>query len=59
MLLGMIVALPDIIITAIVSPTARPIPKITPARIPERAAGRITLQTVCHSVAPNAREPSL
>ena len=48
-------ALPVTIITAIVSPIARPTPSITAVSTPERAAGRVTPQMVCHRVAPTAR----
>ena len=48
-------ALPVTIITAIVSPIARPMPSMTAVRMPERAAGTTTRQIVCQWVAPIAR----
>ena len=51
-------ALPVTIITAIVSPMARPMPSMTAVRMPERAAGTTTRQIVCHWVAPIARPAS-
>ncbi len=44
--------------TAIVSPMARPRPRMTAAEMPENAAGMEMLFIVCHSVAPMATEPS-
>ena len=41
-----------------VSPIARPIPRMIAAAIPERAAGTITRLIVCQRVAPVARDPS-
>ena len=41
-------------VQAIVSPTARPTPNIQPASSPLRAAGKSTLYTVSHLVAPRA-----
>ena len=46
-------------ITAIVSPIARPTPKITPVKIPDLAAGNTTLKIVCIFEAPSANDPSL
>ena len=46
------------IITVMVSPMARPMPNITPVSTPERAAGKVTRQMVCHSVAPRAKAAS-
>ena len=57
--LGMAIELPITMISAIVSPRARPIPRITAATMPERAAGNITWRMVCQCVAPRASEPSL
>src|SRR5271157_160346 len=58
-LIGMRRAFPATIMTAMVSPTALPIPRMKLARIPDRAAGRTTLQMVCHLVAPIAMDASL
>ena len=64
----MVVAIPDsgfpaTKITAIVSPIARPTPKIIPVKIPDhdgdRAAGKVTLKIVCIFDAPSAKDPSL
>ena len=44
---------------AIVSPMARPTPRITPARMPDLAAGICTLKIVPICVLPNARDASL
>ena len=52
-------ALPVTIITAIVSPTTRPIPSITAATIPDSAAGIVTFQRVWSRLAPRAREAAL
>ena len=41
-----------------VSPNARDTERITPVRMPGRAAGRTTLEMVCHLVAPRPREAS-
>ena len=41
---------------AMASPRARPMPSTTPVRIPERAAGTVTLKMVCILLAPRARE---
>jgi hypothetical protein len=46
-------------ITAIVSPTARPIPRITAATMPDFAAGSCTCIIVCQCVMPRAKAPSL
>ena len=46
-------------ITAIVSPKALPIPSTTAAKIPDLAAGNITLNIVSILDAPSASEPSL
>ena len=43
---GIAVELPATKITAIVSPNALPIPSITPANIPDLAAGTVTLNIV-------------
>ena len=56
---GIFTALPRIIIMAMVSPMARPIPRMTLATIPDRAAGSKTRQIDCQWVAPNERAPSL
>ncbi len=45
--------------TAMVSPMARPIPRIIAAVIPDIAEGTTILLMVCHRVAPTARDPSL
>jgi len=55
----MIAAFPVTMSTAIVSPMARPIPRMIAALMPESAAGTITLRTVCQWFAPRARLPSL
>jgi hypothetical protein len=57
-LLGTSSALPATMITAMVSPMARPIPRITAATSPDRAARKRTMVTVCQRVAPRAIEPS-
>jgi hypothetical protein len=49
---------PATMITAMVSPIARPIPRMTAATSPARAAGSTTPVIVCHWVAPSAYEPS-
>ncbi len=54
----MIPAFPVTMITAIVSPTALPIPRMIAAVIPGSAAGSRTRAIVCQWVAPSAREPS-
>ena len=51
--------LPQTMITAIVSPTARPIPSTTEAAIPGFAAGTTTLKMVSILEAPRASAPSL
>ena len=56
---GNAVEFPATSITAIVSPNALPIPRITPASIPDLAAGTVTLNIVSIFDAPNARDPSL
>lgn len=56
---GMIAAFPQTIRIAMVSPTARPMPRMMAAVIPERADGMMTFCMVCHLVAPIARDPSL
>src|SRR6056297_1965117 len=56
---GIAAAPPATIKTVIVSPIARPIPKITAVTIPELAVGNITLLIVSHLVPPNANEASL
>jgi hypothetical protein len=53
------VAFPATIMTAMVSPTARPIDRIAAARMPDLAAGRTTILTACQGVAPTASIPSL
>ena len=58
MLFGITALLPATMITAIVSPMARPTPKITPAKIPCFAAGITAKNTLLSWVAPSAREPS-
>ena len=55
---GITGAFPVTIITAIVSPKARPIPNMIAVKTPERAAGKVTYQMVCHSVVPRARDAS-
>ena len=56
---GIAVELPATKITAIVSPNALPIPSITPANIPDLAAGTVTLNIVSIFDAPSAKDPSL
>jgi hypothetical protein len=56
---GILTAFPKIMIMAMVSPMARPIPNMMLATIPDLAAGINTLQMVCQCVAPNARAPAL
>jgi hypothetical protein len=56
---GIFTEFPKIIIMAMVSPTARPIPNTMLATIPDLAAGISTLHMVCQCVAPRARAPSL
>ncbi|KJU86626.1 hypothetical protein MBAV_001180 [Candidatus Magnetobacterium bavaricum] len=48
--------LPVAIRTIIVSPTALERPIITAENMPAAAAGNTTFTTVCHLLAPNARE---
>ena len=50
--------LPTTIMTAIVSPSARPTPRMTAARIPDFAAGTTTVKTLRSCVAPSASAPS-
>ena len=50
--------LPATIITAIVSPTALPIPKTKLVMMPDFAAGTTTLNIACCGVAPSASAPS-
>ena len=45
--LGILIALPITMIKAIVSPKARPMPRMTAAIRPDRDAGKMTLQIVC------------
>ena len=52
---GILATLPATIITAIASPTARPMPSTTPAAMPLLAAGMLTLNTVSIFEAPSAR----
>jgi hypothetical protein len=56
---GIFTAFPKIMIMAMVSPMARPIPKIMLATIPDLAAGINTRQMVCQCVAPRASPPAL
>ena len=55
---GICTTLPATMITAMVSPMALPTPKITPAKIPDFAAGTVTLKIVFTGVVPRAREAS-
>ena len=55
MLFGISGLPPITIITAIVSPRARPIDNTIPAKIPLFAAGKTTLKVACSFVAPSAR----
>ena len=50
--------MPEIITTAIVSPTALPIPSIIPLKTPDLAAGITALKILFSFVAPNANAPS-
>src|SRR5256885_4966256 len=50
--------LPMTIVTAIVSPSARPRASTAAPKIPALAAGRITLALVSHHVAPSATDDS-
>ncbi len=56
---GTIAEFPQTIITAMVSPTALPIPSIIAADIPDMAAGVTTFIVVSHLVAPMAMDASL
>ena len=56
---GILATLPATIITAIVSPIALPTPRITPDKIPDLAAGMVTLKMVLIGVAPSPNEASL
>ena len=56
---GKMAVFPVTIMTAIVSPMALPIPRMTAADIPEAAAGTMTFIMVSHLVAPMASEASL
>ena len=58
MLFGMTVWLPATRITAIVSPIARPTPRIIAASIPDFAAGSEAKNTLRSCVAPSASAPS-
>gem|GEM_PF-5575206 len=49
---------PATIITAIVSPTALPMPIITPVTVPLFAAGKTALKTACSLLQPSANAPS-
>jgi len=53
---GIIGAFPVTIITVIVSPIVRPTPNIIAVRIPDFAAGTVTVQIVCQRVTPNASD---
>ena len=55
---GILAWFPATMITAIVSPIALPMPRMTPASIPGFAAGTITLNTAPSCVAPSALAPS-
>ena len=50
--------LPMTMVTAIVSPSARPRARITAPEMPARPYGKTTCQIVSHFVAPRASEPS-
>ena len=52
-------AFPATIRTVMVSPMARPIPKMKEQMMPEEAVGKSTCLMVCQWVAPKAREASL
>jgi len=56
---GIFTEFPRIMIMAMVSPIARPMPKMMLATIPDLAAGIKTRHMVCQCVAPNARAPAL
>ncbi len=55
---GICTEFPATMMTAMVSPTARPMPRMTAATMPERAAGSTTRRMVCHCVAPSASDAS-
>ena len=55
---GRLLLLPTTIVTAIVSPNARPAARIPAPTMPARAAGRTTRAVACQRVAPIARAPS-
>ncbi len=55
---GMIAAFPVTMRTAMVSPMARPMPRMIAAVIPESAPGTMTRAMVCQCVAPTANDPS-
>ena len=55
---GNTVLFPATIITAIVSPIARPAPRITDATTEDFAAGATTLNTASECVAPSALAPA-
>ncbi len=57
--LGMVETFPVAIRTVMVSPKALPRPSITAAISPGEAAGKVTLNRVCHLLAPSANEASL
>src|ERR1700687_5664313 len=50
--------LPMTIVTATVSPSARPSARIVAPKIPARAAGSTTRHVISHHVAPNATDDS-
>ena len=50
--------MPTTIMTAIVSPSARPTPSTTAANTPDFAAGTTTVKTLLSCVAPSASAPS-
>ena len=56
---GISAIVPAVYINAAVSPTIRPIPKITPDKIPGTADGRIIRNTVLNFPAPSPKLPSL
>ncbi len=53
---GIFTEFPATIITAMVSPTALPMARMTLAMIPDFAARIVTIWIVCHVVAPSARD---
>ena len=55
---GSLVTFPRMTTAAIVSPMARPTPRMMAAEMPEKAVGSVTLVVVCQSVAPSAPAPS-